>query len=673
MNIQTPKPKKKFTFQTKLTLNLCVCLTVIVAVFFTILFLVFIKIMYEGMNEELKLKADIISSGFQNSISDVTDDMGNFIYNLEQNTEQTEASYKSALDAKKAGISNESIMALYIAYGDTNRFYDAFGFKPTVDYNIKSRPWYSNAISSGKQEMTTYFDANTGEYIITVSQKVKTEDGSNAVIAVDFGINNFLNALKTDGADEYFFVTDSQNNIIFHRNAEFAPSKGSVKTLTEAFPDYAKLTEANSDPEKIIKIKDYTGKASLFVSRNVPNGSFTVYNAVEKGRVVERAVKILLYGVGVFVVLMGIAAAFFIHTLRKISSQVLSMADNIGDMTNGSFDITTTSVEDSSVQEIATLSTQVSSFANDMRLIIDDMILELEAIGDGDFTVSSKAIELYVGDFIPLAQAMQKILDKLSVTFEQINQAAEGVFGGADQVASVTHTLSDGAIMQAESIDELAKTISGMSVKVKKNAENALSAKEQSQLTGSQVLESNRQMQEMIEAIGEIEGKSNEIGKIIKTIEDIAFQTNILALNAAIEAARAGVAGKGFAVVADEVRNLAGKSADAAKTTSTLIQETVNAVNNGTRIADTTAKALVAVVEGTERVTSLVDEISDASDEQAQEIASLTNGINRISNVVQSNSATAEESAAASAELSEQATNLNSLMSKFKFKTGTNE
>ncbi len=200
---------------------------------------------------------------------------------------------------------------------------------------------------------------------------------------------------------------------------------------------------------------------------------------------------------------------------------------------------------------------------------------------------------------------------------------------------------------------------------MKDTAANANAVRQQTDQTGEQVATSNEQMQEMIAAMTEISDKSGQISRIIKTIEDIAFQTNILALNAAVEAARAGEAGKGFAVVADEVRNLASKSSEASKSTAALIEGTVQAVEKGTEIANATAESLFAVVESTKGVVSSVDKIASAADQQAESIAQVTQGIDQISSVVQTNSATAEESAAASEELSSQAQVMKGLVGRF--------
>ena len=215
--------------------------------------------------------------------------------------------------------------------------------------------------------------------------------------------------------------------------------------------------------------------------------------------------------------------------------------------------------------------------------------------------------------------------------------------------------MSQGATQQASAVEQLDATINEISKHIQENAQNAEFASQEATYLGEGIINNNQQMQEMITAMDGSAGARMKMSRIIKTIQDIAFQTNILALNAAVEAARAGAAGKGFAVVADEVRNLASKSSEAANNTTALIENSVKAVKNGTKIADDTAQSLAEIVSKAQEVTDAINKISAASQEQANSVVQVTEGINQISSVVQTNSATAEETAASSEELSGQA------------------
>lgn len=316
--------------------------------------------------------------------------------------------------------------------------------------------------------------------------------------------------------------------------------------------------------------------------------------------------------------------------------------------------------------ELGLLAEATDTIVHTMQGIILDIDWGLGEMASGNFTADSGAKELYIGDFQSLAASMYRIMDRLTQTLLRIRQSSEQVSAGSGQVSAGAQALAQGTTEQASSVEELAATINEISEQVQRTAGNAAAAREKTEQTGAAVETSNRQMHDMISAMDEISAKSSEIGKIIKTIEDIAFQTNILALNAAVEAARAGTAGKGFAVVADEVRNLAGKSAEASKGTASLIDGTVAAVEKGTKLAYETAKSLSRVVESTDETVRMVEEIANAADGQAGAIAQVTQGIDQISSVVQTNSATAEESAAASEELSGQAEMLKELVDQFK-------
>lgn len=350
------------------------------------------------------------------------------------------------------------------------------------------------------------------------------------------------------------------------------------------------------------------------------------------------------------------------YLTRSITRPLRELKKSAEKIVEGDFDIV---VNYKSKDELGSLSNAFKNMTNILEDVISDASMILSEMANGNFDVRTKAEERYVGNFQSLLLSIRELNRDLSSTLGQINRSADQVASGSDQVSIGAQALSQGATEQAAAVEELATTISGISQQVKDTASNALEAREQSSTAGDEVEQCNNQMRDMMAAMEEITRKSNEIGKIIKTIEDIAFQTNILALNAAVEASRAGIAGKGFAVVADEVRNLASKSSAASKDTAELIESSIKAVARGTEIADSTAQSLIKVVDEVRVASSKVDMIADAAEEQASAIEQVTLGVDQISSVVQTNSATAVQSAAASQELSHQADMLKNLVAKF--------
>ena len=272
----------------------------------------------------------------------------------------------------------------------------------------------------------------------------------------------------------------------------------------------------------------------------------------------------------------------------------------------------------------------------------------------------------YKGDFSEIKDSLTQIIGSLSQVMGDIGEAADQVASGSRQVSDGSQTLSQGSTEQASSIQELTASIAEIASQTKQNAVNAGQASQLAATARESAEKGNDQMKGMLSSMEAINESSANISKIIKVIDDIAFQTNILALNAAVEAARAGQHGKGFAVVAEEVRNLAARSAAAARETTDLIEGSIQKVQDGTRIAHATASALEEIVGGVEKAANLVVGIAEASNEQASGIAQINKGIEQVSQVVQNNSATAEESAAASEELSSQAELLKEMVSRFK-------
>ena len=315
--------------------------------------------------------------------------------------------------------------------------------------------------------------------------------------------------------------------------------------------------------------------------------------------------------------------------------------------------------------ETAVLMTCLAETIHDLKMVISDISEELAELSEGNFKISID--NTYKGDFAQISESFRGIVVALSKAMKDIDSNAECVRRGATDLAGAAQSLAEGATDQASAIEELTAMMADISEKIQNNAKNAEKVRGIVDNMNDQVIESNQQMQYNSDAMTKIREASDKIAQIIGSIEEIADQTNLLALNAYIEAARAGEAGRGFAVVATQVGALAEQSSEAARNTKDLIQSAITAVEEGTKLTESTAKSLLAVVDNAKIVNKSVAEIAEASDNQAEAAAQISEGISQIAFVVESNSATSEESAAASEELSSQADMLKELVGRFQY------
>ena len=317
--------------------------------------------------------------------------------------------------------------------------------------------------------------------------------------------------------------------------------------------------------------------------------------------------------------------------------------------------------------DVDILKQSVNTTASRLEVVVREITEKIEQLSQGNLDIENA--REFRGDFITISNAINVIIESLNTVMSDINVAAEQVASGSGQVSAGSQSLAQGSTEQASSVQELTASIAEIADQTKNNAVDANKARELADTVKDHAAKGNAQMSQMQNSMVAINQSSNDISKIIKVIDDIAFQTNILALNAAVEAARAGQHGKGFAVVAEEVRSLAARSAEAAKETTALIEGSIDNVQDGTKIADDTAAALDDIVAGIEKVTTLIANIAIASNEQATGIAQIDTGVEQVAQVIQQNSATAEESAASSEELSGQAELLKQLVDTFKLRS----
>ncbi len=437
--------------------------------------------------------------------------------------------------------------------------------------------------------------------------------------------------------------------------------------LTQAEPylnEVSSLTEQYQNAEAYeLLIKSYKPLMDSARDNLTKVGNVAAENALAKvneGKQLATTADIVIIAIIVVSVIIAIFLAFWIS--ESVRKPVTEMQAVCREMSKGNMKV---DISYHAQDELGEMAEDMRRMTDTLRAIIQDIDYALGAMSGGDFTVKSKAEEYYVGEYAGILEAMISLRDTMNETLIQIDVSADQVNSGGEQVSSSAQALAQGSTEQASSVEELAATINDISHQIDNTANHAKTARDENELSHQQIEACSAHMDDLMKAMDIIDSKSKEISKVIKTIEDIAFQTNILALNAAVEAARAGSAGKGFAVVADEVRNLATKSQEASKSTGTLIEETVKAVAEGTRLSGETNEALKEVVSSAQKVLDAVSLISSATEEEANAVSQVTTGIDQISSVVQTNSATAEESAAASEELSGQANLLKEMINRF--------
>lgn len=566
---------------------------------------------------------------------------------------------KSLMDADTANIS--SAWLCNISKNGQTLFADG-SLYGSEKQDVSQRDWYQSIMNTGECTVSSaYEDTLSGETIVTVAAPVVQNGTIKAIVGMDVSISCLIDELSSVKIGESGYITlfDPTKTIAFHPDSSLVGKNISEVDYSE---NIAQAINNNETQKSLSYVRDgqaYQGSVYyLEAFGGVVLGILpqTEYNSYISETVLSITICFVacIIVLGVIVTLFGFNITRSVRKLTHVAGKIAAGELNVNVDVTGS-------------DEVAVLGYNISRIVARLKTYmeyIDEICDVLLEIGKGnlDFTLEHD----YAGEFSRVKDELLRVQELLSQTLHEVVVAADEVSTGAEQVSIGAQSQAQGATEQAASAEQLTATVAQISEQINSSTHHLESANEEMTAVVTEIRSGDQKMEHMLQAMNEITQSSLEIEKIIKSIEDIAFQTNILALNAAVEAARAGQAGKGFAVVADEVRNLAGKSAEASKTTATLIEKALVAVQNGKTIADETAASFHRVFEGVNRVAEQTSHVVQNSEEQDKQVQQTAIGVDQISSVIQTNSATAEEAAAASEQLAGQARMMKKLVAQFR-------
>lgn len=562
------------------------------------------------------------------------------------------------IDTQKAN--SDVMLSAYIAEANPSYYVDDLSGISDTSFDLSTREYYVT-ITDGIVNITEpYVDVATGSMVITITAPVYVNGKIEGLTGIDITIDALSRVVGDSklGDNGYFSLLTADNIIASHRDAD-----NILKSIDETGMSQNIIDSIKNDNYEVKEYK-YGGERFMGSSTNVGSTGWKIISAMPKDEFTSNTIALVKTIILIYIFTIIILSVVMFVILGIITKPIKKVTEITNKLAEGQLDV---SIDVKSRDEIGALAGSIESLTKRLKsyiLYIDESVNVLDELAEGNLNMELK--HEYAGEFAKLKNALLHVSGTLKETISKIKGSADSINMNAEHVSTGAQVLAQGTTEQASAIEELSAEINEIYTTISNNAEYAENAGKKALEASGEVEKGNAQMREMFSAMDEISNSSSEIGKIIKVIDDIAFQTNILALNAAVEAARAGSAGKGFAVVADEVRNLAQKSAEAAKQTTALIENSIRAINKGTTLADEAGKSLAGIVNKTNETSELINEVVKATSQQTVSVNQIRSGIEQISSVVQENAATAEASAANSEELSGQVQILNDLVNKFK-------
>ncbi|NLW79272.1 MAG: HAMP domain-containing protein [Ruminococcaceae bacterium] len=571
--------------------------------------------------------------------------------------------HAATTDVKNIGIFGADGLNIFIAYDDGTTV-------PVGVADVSSRPYLPKALAGETVVFGPSKDVVTGDLTVTVATPVRVPGAPSSIVAIDFSLDFVDDIVDRDtyGATGVSTLVDRDGMVIASPDDTLIGQTPGEMDATHSGMAAAITTIVGAQNTGNLHY-DYAGEdiyASyqpvsgtdgwMFISSAQVSEYFASYNS---------SILMQIIVLAIFLVIAIVFALFFGQSMSK----PLRMATNRAvALSEGKLEAADLGSSAKRKDEIGVLARALDDAIGTLHGYVGDISSKLGQVADGDLDL--QVTHDYQGDFAPIKASLIQISDSLNAIMEELNTSAGQVASGSAQIAQASTNLASGSTEQAATIEEFSATVSEIHAKAVLNTDTAAEALRETSEAGRLMGECTAAMGQMVGAMETISSSSESISRVIKVIDDIAFQTNILALNAAVEAARAGQHGKGFAVVADEVRNLAGKSAEAAKETAAMIEKSNRNVEIGNGLVSQVDESLQAVAVIAAKNAEHISEIDAGSRQQSEALSEITTGINQLSSVVQSNSATAEETAASAEEMSAQSSVLNDIVSRFKLRKG---